>query len=75
MQNLSVIRFDDPTAFLEATKQYDDGFMNYGVGSLCDFLKRSKPEDHSSINLLGVYLRDHLLYVSFTICRLHLQCD
>ncbi|KAI1789194.1 hypothetical protein LXA43DRAFT_1022307 [Ganoderma leucocontextum] len=38
MSGLRFLRFDDPHAYLEATKDYDDSFMNFGIGSLRDFL-------------------------------------
>ena len=60
---LRLVRFDDPYAFLEATKQFDDSFMNFCIGSLRDHLSGPKDanDDASPVYLFGVYQEDDLL--------------
>ena len=66
MEDFHVARFQHPPAFLQAVEPHDDSFMNYGIGSLLDFLKRfSTPalEEQCSVVLLAVYRRNDLLCV------------
>ena len=38
MADLRFVRFDDPHAFLQESKKFDDSYMNFGLGSLYDFV-------------------------------------
>ena len=66
MSGLRFLRFDDPHAYLEITKDYDDSFMNYGIGSLRDFLSgtptRQVP-DTVPTYIFAIYQGDDLLWV------------
>ncbi|KAI0719094.1 acyl-CoA N-acyltransferase [Cerioporus squamosus] len=61
---LRFVRFDDPHAFLEATKQFDDSFMNFCIGSLYDYV--GSPQ-YAAVNasqpahLFAIYRGDQLL--------------
>ncbi|KAI0762549.1 hypothetical protein C8Q74DRAFT_1290988 [Fomes fomentarius] len=68
MEHLHFVRFSDPKALLDATKQYDDSFMNFCRGSLLDYLsnpnKSQGPEDNledKPAYLLAIYRGDNLL--------------
>lgn len=66
MFDLRFLRFDDPHAYLEATKDYDDSFMNFGIGSLWDFLSGMSSRELSDIStyIFAIYQREDLLWVS-----------
>ena len=38
MDGLRFVQFTDAASFLEATKEYDDSFMGYSIGTLLDEL-------------------------------------
>ena len=59
MTNIRTVKFDSPNAFLEATKPWDDSFMNFCVGAVSDRIG----QDAATIHLLAVYRGDDLLYV------------
>ena len=65
MSGLRVLRFDDPHAYLESTKDYDDSFMNYGIGSLRDFLSGAPTRQVPDIPtyIFAIYQGDDLLWV------------
>lgn len=66
-ENVKVVQFTDPQAFLEAIdlKKHDDSFMNFSLGSLMDSLDPihivSRNIEPGSRILLGVYERDKLV--------------
>lgn len=62
MDDLRCVRYDNAAAIVEATKQYDDGFMNLALGSLHDYL-RDATTTHSSDSayFLALYRGDELL--------------
>ncbi|PIL30858.1 hypothetical protein GSI_07026 [Ganoderma sinense ZZ0214-1] len=63
MSSLRFLRFEDPHAYLETTKDHDDSFMNFGIGSLWDFLSglpaRQMPDVPTYI--FTIYRGDDLL--------------
>lgn len=68
MEHLRFVRFSDPQAFLDATKQHDDSFMNFCLGSLLDYISSPNrpqgPEDilgDKPAYLLAIYHGDNLL--------------
>ena len=67
MSNLRFLRFDDPRTYLETTKGYDDSFMNFGIGSLWDFLSgissRQLPDIPTYV--FAIYRGEDLLWVSY----------
>ena len=54
-------------AFLEATKNFDDSFMNFCLGSVMDYVARQKPgqvvDRPGELYLSAVFKRQQLLYV------------
>ncbi|TCD70935.1 hypothetical protein EIP91_000841 [Steccherinum ochraceum] len=64
------VHFEDPSAFIEATKEHDDSFMNFAIGALLDNLdpRQAASQAHwggGLKTLMGVY-RDHDLLVTVT---------
>ena len=68
--DLRVVRFEDPQACLSATKDFDDSFMNFCIGSLLDHLNKantgSEELGNGNVYLFGVYREDELLYVLYS---------
>ncbi|RPD66466.1 hypothetical protein L226DRAFT_479156 [Lentinus tigrinus ALCF2SS1-7] len=61
MDDFHCVRFETPAEFFEATKSYDDSFMNWGIGSLNDFLRKANGcVDHGTL-LLGIFRAEALL--------------
>ncbi|TFK78392.1 hypothetical protein K466DRAFT_507347 [Polyporus arcularius HHB13444] len=62
-EDLRFVRFADPHAFLEATKQFDDSFMNFCIGSLHDFIRspRYAAANPPPTYLFAIYRGDDLL--------------
>ncbi|TFK78393.1 hypothetical protein K466DRAFT_657146 [Polyporus arcularius HHB13444] len=64
---LRFVRFENPQEFLEATKRYDESFMNFSLGSIYDYVSRSQSTaaDPSKsavpVYLVAIYRRDELL--------------
>ncbi|KAJ3542540.1 hypothetical protein NM688_g5960 [Phlebia brevispora] len=62
MSDIRVIHFQDPQAFLDAVKQYDDSFMNFALGSLLDSLNSenslAKDQPATYRTLLAAYKGD-----------------
>lgn len=54
MSALHFVHFEDPHAFLEATKQFDDSFMRFCLGSLYEYLANSQAAATNSP--MAVYL-------------------
>ena len=63
---LRCVRFEDQSAFLEATKAFDDSFMSSCIGSAMDYLARSKggqDDTPGTCNYSTVFKGEQLLYV------------
>ncbi|KAH9927444.1 uncharacterized protein BXZ73DRAFT_78494 [Epithele typhae] len=70
MDDLRLVHFNTPQAFLEATREFDDSFMGFCVGSLLDYLAEhpdaaaDTPADAASskpVYLYAIYENDDLL--------------
>ena len=44
MEDLRYVHIADPRVFLEATKDFDDSFMNFSIGTMTDYLARRRPD-------------------------------
>ncbi|TBU26352.1 hypothetical protein BD311DRAFT_779705 [Dichomitus squalens] len=68
MANLRFVRFDDPHAFLAKSKDFDDSFTNFGLGSLYDFLSGASTQFVSDVPLriYGIYRGTDLLFTLHT---------
>ncbi|KAJ3522736.1 hypothetical protein NM688_g8831 [Phlebia brevispora] len=77
MPDIRVVRFDEPRAFLDAVKDYDDSFMNFSLGALLDSLEpanpRGKEQPATSRTLLAVYKGEQLI-ITFTRIRDGFPC-
>ena len=63
--NLRFVSFDDPHAFLEATRDSDDSFMNFGIGSLRDFLNGISTHEVADVptQIFAIFRGEEVLYV------------
>jgi len=58
---LRLVHFQNPDDFLEATKNFDDSYMNFAVGALLDSQDTSQPHAHwggGPRTLLGIHRGD-----------------
>ena len=62
-EDLRFVRFEDPHAFLEATRRFDDSFMNFCLRSLYDYLGSPQyaADPSKPVFLVAVYRGDDLL--------------
>ncbi|KAJ3521308.1 hypothetical protein NM688_g9032 [Phlebia brevispora] len=69
MSDIRVVHFQEPQAFLDAVKHYDDSFMNFSLGTLLDSLdpdnSREERQPATCWTLLAVY-RGGKLIIAFT---------
>ena len=71
MTELRLVRFSDLQAFLDATKRYDDAFMNFVLGTITNRLDpayyvdedQHKARSVDQQTFLAIYRSDALLYV------------
>ncbi|KAI0672881.1 hypothetical protein C8Q78DRAFT_1077199 [Trametes maxima] len=64
MDNLRCVRFTDPASALDALDRYDEGFMNFGVGTLYDILRIQEAAQKQTVPepalIFGLYSGDDL---------------
>lgn len=66
MSSLRLVRFEDPSDFVDSLRDYDTSAMNFCLGSLLDFINDSqdKPkaiQDSGARIMLAVYKENELM--------------
>lgn len=71
--NLRAVKYADPLQFLDATKDWDDSFMNFCIGSVSHYVRTQDGQQRTEENLhmFALFRADELLYVDLqsTISR------